>query len=667
MHYPVGTSDDLKSAVVMNVEDHSTRSAFSMLLIGDVLHNVLTCSLETHRSSAPYRHRIMFYNGTASLWRVRKDLKLRFVSERNCSQFTYFSAVYHMYTLRSVAPSFSLAFGTGSLVPRGTLVPYSAAVNLVEGEIISKTGPVPLVELSNGELVVGPKAQGVEFGELIEEDPIISPIPFQLVESASSYPLLQLLDEVGEQDICGYYLGSWIRDPQVLGMYSDPTTYFSTVYSMYMLLSVAPSFALVFGTCSLVPRGILVPYLAAVNLVEGLRVSHLMPFYISSFERTLSPLLLETHPLTALRPIFAKGVEEPYEERNLTSRSEYSMRRQQRSILPLAPNRRFWEHRVCDSLVKALYYQWLFPEKRGKKNQENRVWKGLESPLPVLPIADGRVRTTVRSRSPVALALPSSAPTDDALPTADGRVRPTIHGEARAFPWTLFALHLDSAFSKALSFHPTTERPSKYVIKVGITKGLTSTNLLIRCVLNEKRMNGNENGRKRSENDENEADGINEADLLPEIDQPTTDVRCEWHKHWEFGLLLFEIVLIVIQLYVLGFGDVKDLEMTSPIYVDEEEKTTQVPEESTSLRLQEPLQATSVVGRKPLATREVAIQKPTTQVGFPLLATVGFRQHWAQWGQRPTAHGAALYASPSTGIHAMNSSASNRDARFPVF
>lgn len=52
------------------------------------------------------------------------------------------------------------------------------------------------------------------------------------------------------------------------------------------------------------------------------------------------------------------------------------------------------------------------------------------------------------------------------------------------------------------------------------------------------------------------------------------------------------------QAEAITLWSVKDLEMTSPIYVDEEEKTTQVPEESTSLRLQEPLQATSVVGRK---------------------------------------------------------------------
>lgn len=40
---------------------------------------------------------------------------------------------------------------------------------------------------------------------------------------------------------------------------------------------------------------------------------------------------------------------------------------------------------------------------------------------------------------------------------------------------------------------------------------------------------------------------------------------------------------------------VKEQEMTSPIVMDEEKKTTQVPEEFSSPRLQEPVPNTSVV------------------------------------------------------------------------
>lgn len=54
--------------------------------------------------------------------------------ERSFSfQFTYLSIVYHMYLLLSVVLSPALVFGTCNLVPRGTLIPYSAAVSLVEG------------------------------------------------------------------------------------------------------------------------------------------------------------------------------------------------------------------------------------------------------------------------------------------------------------------------------------------------------------------------------------------------------------------------------------------------------------------------------------------------------------------------------------------------------
>ncbi|KAI5652348.1 hypothetical protein M9H77_29535 [Catharanthus roseus] len=87
-------------------------------------------------------------------------------------------------------------FGTCSLVPRGMLVPYSVAVYLIEGlgvykegifvggsngatssssyslrEIIPKRDPVLVVDLSDGESIEGPAAQGVKFWVLIEDDP----------------------------------------------------------------------------------------------------------------------------------------------------------------------------------------------------------------------------------------------------------------------------------------------------------------------------------------------------------------------------------------------------------------------------------------------------------------------------------------------------------------
>ncbi|KAI5658585.1 hypothetical protein M9H77_27378 [Catharanthus roseus] len=105
-------------------------------------------------------------------------------------------------------------------------------------EIIPERDPIPVVDLSEGESVERPAAQGIEFGMLIEKDPsesesdseivaepegaapaytevwapfvaggsplAISPIPVLPAESASSFPSLPLLGEVGEQEICEY-------------------------------------------------------------------------------------------------------------------------------------------------------------------------------------------------------------------------------------------------------------------------------------------------------------------------------------------------------------------------------------------------------------------------------------------------------------------------------
>ncbi|KAI5666754.1 hypothetical protein M9H77_16607 [Catharanthus roseus] len=96
---------------------------------------------------------------------------------------------------------------------------------------------IPVVELSDGESVEGPVTQEVEFEALIEEDPsepksdlemvvepegvaltdtegmdsfieggsplAVSLIPVLPAESASSFPSLLLLGEIGEQYICG--------------------------------------------------------------------------------------------------------------------------------------------------------------------------------------------------------------------------------------------------------------------------------------------------------------------------------------------------------------------------------------------------------------------------------------------------------------------------------
>ncbi|KAI5673070.1 hypothetical protein M9H77_13434 [Catharanthus roseus] len=78
-----------------------------------------------------------------------------------------------------------------NLVPRGTQVPYSAAIDLVAGsgvsqvrvqrdvtlivillrEIVPERHPIPLIDLSDSETVEGPAAQGVKPGVSIEEDP----------------------------------------------------------------------------------------------------------------------------------------------------------------------------------------------------------------------------------------------------------------------------------------------------------------------------------------------------------------------------------------------------------------------------------------------------------------------------------------------------------------
>lgn len=107
-------------------------------------------------------------------------------------------------------------------------------------EIIPERYSVPVVDLFYGEYVEGPERQGVEVGEEIEKDPnetesdsemvvepkgvarvetkgmdtpiadsplfVVSPIPVVPAESVSSFPLLPLLGECGEQDFCEYYI-----------------------------------------------------------------------------------------------------------------------------------------------------------------------------------------------------------------------------------------------------------------------------------------------------------------------------------------------------------------------------------------------------------------------------------------------------------------------------
>ncbi|KAI5662824.1 hypothetical protein M9H77_22147 [Catharanthus roseus] len=90
-----------------------------------------------------------------------------------------------------------LRLGLGvSLVPRGTQIPYSAAVSLVAGLGVSQMGilvsgscgttpslsyslrenvpdrdPIPIIDLSDSETVEGPEVQEVEPGVSIEEEP----------------------------------------------------------------------------------------------------------------------------------------------------------------------------------------------------------------------------------------------------------------------------------------------------------------------------------------------------------------------------------------------------------------------------------------------------------------------------------------------------------------
>ncbi|KAI5663387.1 hypothetical protein M9H77_22710 [Catharanthus roseus] len=90
----------------------------------------------------------MLYDGTAALWRVRRDLKVG---------------------LR--ADVVGVPGVVACLVSRGTQIPYPTAVSLVEGLGVSPVvSEHQVVYLSNSESVEGPAVQGLELGASIEED-----------------------------------------------------------------------------------------------------------------------------------------------------------------------------------------------------------------------------------------------------------------------------------------------------------------------------------------------------------------------------------------------------------------------------------------------------------------------------------------------------------------
>ncbi|KAI5672342.1 hypothetical protein M9H77_12706 [Catharanthus roseus] len=73
--------------------------------------------------------------------------------------------------VRTPHVGFALVFGTCSLVSRGTQIPYSAAVNLVEGlgasqmvseAIVPERDLIPVIDLPDDETMEGPVAQGIE-------------------------------------------------------------------------------------------------------------------------------------------------------------------------------------------------------------------------------------------------------------------------------------------------------------------------------------------------------------------------------------------------------------------------------------------------------------------------------------------------------------------------
>ncbi|KAI5662456.1 hypothetical protein M9H77_21779 [Catharanthus roseus] len=76
---------------------------------------------------------------------------------------------------------------------------------------------------------------------------------------------------------------------------------------------------------------------------------------------------------------------------------------------------------------------------------------------------------------------------------------------------------------------PTADEKSKNIFVLPLSVEYITAKFC-KCLPGEKMMKGNENGRQRSENDENEADGTNGYGLSPEVGYPTISSRSEEQK-----------------------------------------------------------------------------------------------------------------------------------------